>query len=1584
MKITMKKSFAVIMALVMCVSVLFGMNLSVFAADTNTVNYVYDGTKVYNWGTRETEATFLSPMAIEFYSDNNVSLDALLALSGSSTESGVPSSALYKELNELMKDNHDYITSYDATKNLFKYTDCQNGGGKISSFYSGKEIGPSWDSAWNREHVWPNSKGDAAGNGENDLMMLRPTSTSENSSRGNKAYGTATTTQYYNPNDEGNGAYDLRGDVARIILYQYVRWECTNTGSEYNSNSIFGSNGVIESKDVLLDWIEADPVDTWELGRNDAAESILGTRNVFVDYPELAFDLFNESVPTGYTTPSAGVSVEGTTGTGGSGNTGDSGSDTPIVAGEEVLFELGTDGDASHKDGSSKTSYTETVDGYTLNITDGTNFYTGALDAKGNSAIKMGTSSKAGSFSLTVPDNVIKVIFNVAGYKSKTVTVSVNGASHSITTTSDNGAYTAIEVDTTSTKNITFATSTGYRCMINSITYVFAGSSDDDTVEDNKTFVDTGDVIVSGSEDAFPENTTINVNELAEGDDGFETATTALADIASKFIAYDITPSATLNEGATITLTLGIPDEYNADNVCIIHIPDDGVINPDEDILSSSIDKIAKTVSAEVSHFSTYAVADTTPAADDSNQGGSATTEPTTIVFELGDNGSESHNDGSSKTSYTETVDGYTLNLTSGTKFYTGARDAKGNSAIKLGTSSAAGSFSLTAPDDVTKVIFYVAQYKSNTTKIKVNSTSHTITTASNNGAYTAIEVDTSTTKTITFTTVSGGYRCMIDKIEYVIPGSSGGDTPETPSYTITAESNNTNYGTVELSGNVITAKAKAGYTLADGDAAYTVTSGTATVVRNDNTFIVTVTSDATITINFVALPVYTVQFSENGVLAEPMTKYVGGQITLPAHTSDVPDGYEFKAWAEQENETDTSKWLFEGNKYTVNGDATLYAQYSEVSNVPTSTATITFDNVSKRTSYSTAQQIWYENGVTVTNDKGSSTSNVNEAVNPVRFYANSNVTIACKDMTELVITADSSEYAKAWKDTIDAGNYPDVKLISVSGSKVTIEFNNAIDTFVVTKLKAQSRVASMTITKLDTGSVANEYTVTYIENGTETGSSTIEEGTVIPLPNDTATPSNKNFVGWATTENATSGILAAGATYTVNADITFYAQYTDKIVESADHSFVKITENLNDWSGTYLIVYEEGNKAFNGALSTLKTANGTDVNITNSKINATDETLAATFTIEAVENGYAIKSASGYYIGRKSSNTDSNDLLFNKTTKYVNSISMVDGVVNIVSGNTYLRWNDGSSFFRYYKSGTYTSQKPIALYKLDVGEIDGAQVTVGADLSVKYYVDVVNAENTDVADLSMRFTIGTDAPITVNAVKEGSQFTFTFPGLAPQRMGDIIKAELLLNGGVIDTKDNYSIRQNVLNLINANPENEELKQFVSDMLYYGAAAQTYTGYKKNELVTADLEDVLNEPLDEPLTEAYNKLNLTVPTGDVRFKSATIWFDAVNKLIVKVNNPNSNDIKVYVTREGDERKELYYDATVGGYMTDEIKVTDFHTTYTFQVCDASDNVLQTLTYSVNSYAYSKQNSTNPAMAELALALFRLGQSAENL
>ncbi len=285
----MKRGIALLLALVICISFLPAIDVDAAS-----------GSYIYNWGEREEVATSLSQNAEDFYEKYNTSYSQLSSYLGGSGKNDAPSSALYNELKTLMANAHTHITDYAETRDLYKYTDCENGGGRISSFYSGDPIGPSWDGGdtWNREHTWPNSKG-LGGDDENDIMMLRPTAKSENGSRGNKAYGKSS--GYYNPNGESNGTHDVRGDVARIFLYVYVRWGNVNGNGTYTA---WGSSGVIESVAVLLEWMAADPVDTWELGRNDSVESITGTRNVFIDYPELAFLLFGAEIPENMVTPS--------------------------------------------------------------------------------------------------------------------------------------------------------------------------------------------------------------------------------------------------------------------------------------------------------------------------------------------------------------------------------------------------------------------------------------------------------------------------------------------------------------------------------------------------------------------------------------------------------------------------------------------------------------------------------------------------------------------------------------------------------------------------------------------------------------------------------------------------------------------------------------------------------------------------------------------------------------------------------------------------------------------------------------------------------------------------------------------------------------------------------------------------------------------------------------------------------------------------------------------------------------------------------------------------------------------------------
>ncbi|MBQ2740521.1 MAG: hypothetical protein IJF39_02740 [Clostridia bacterium] len=214
-----------------------------------------------------------------------------------------------------------------------------------------------------------------------------------------------------------------------------------------------------------------------------------------------------------------------------------------------------------------------------------------------------------------------------------------------------------------------------------------------------------------------------------------------------------------------------------------------------------------------------------------------------------------------------------------------------------------------------------------------------------------------------------------------------------------------------------------------------------------------------------------------------------------------------------------------------------------------------------------------------------------------------------------------------------------------------------------------------------------------------------VAEGYTCELPS-AVDYNDYTFAGWAaaTLDEVTTTaptLYKAGDEYTMGAaDTTLYAVYSYSAGGSGN--FEKVTSEQVDWSGTYLIVYEGGNVAFNGGLTSLDAAgNYITIEISNNSIVANDTTKAATFEIAKSGDMYTIKSKSGYYIGRNSS---SNGLETSTSQQYTNSISMTNGAPTITGeGGIALKYYNGSGArFRYYAS----NQKAITLYKLNAATV--------------------------------------------------------------------------------------------------------------------------------------------------------------------------------------------------------------------------------------------------------------------------------------
>ncbi|MBR5455787.1 MAG: chitobiase/beta-hexosaminidase C-terminal domain-containing protein [Bacteroidaceae bacterium] len=152
-------------------------------------------------------------------------------------------------------------------------------------------------------------------------------------------------------------------------------------------------------------------------------------------------------------------------------------------------------------------------------------------------------------------------------------------------------------------------------------------------------------------------------------------------------------------------------------------------------------------------------------------------------------------------------------------------------------------------------------------------------------------------------------------------------------------------------------------------------------------------------------------------------------------------------------------------------------------------------------------------------------------------------------------------------------------------------------------------------------------------------------------------------------------------------------ATYTLFVVEETTGYYIKVVSAPADWSGKYLIVYEEGTDAyvFNGK----DEANGYVSAVTDGDvIKANSEIDAVAVTIATMEGGYSVKTADGYIYGT----SNSNKLNTNASEPQLNTIEFTADGVNIEAGR-YLRFNSakGDMRFRYYN---LTYGESVQLYK--------------------------------------------------------------------------------------------------------------------------------------------------------------------------------------------------------------------------------------------------------------------------------------------
>ena len=548
-------------------------------------------------------------------------------------------------------------------------------------------------------------------------------------------------------------------------------------------------------------------------------------------------------------------------------------------------------------------------------------------------------------------------------------------------------------------------------------------------------------------------------------------------------------------------------------------------------------------------------------------------------------------------------------------------------------------------------------------------------------------------------------------------------------SYTVTATSNNTSYGTVSVSGNTITASPKAGY-YASG---YTVTSGTATVTQNGNTFTVTPSSDCTIRINFAAKTQVTLTYKANGTTVKTSTVYADEATTLPT-TATAYDGYTFVGWSLNTVSDTTTKptYYAPGASYTPTASKTFYAVYTRVENgtgavtynlltsapsdwagdyvitygsspsyvmtaVTPSSNGAQIESTSNRTDYSST-------GMSLSN---SALSNVADKYVFTVAATGSYYTIQAKT-TGTYLGMDSSSYLSGYTTysssycrwTPGYGSNASTAKNVASGSYPYLGFSSSSNYFwsassatssTSTNVRWWKASQSGTVYYSTTITEQTEpdpvyYTVTFNSNGgSSVASQTVLEGSTATRPAD-PTKSGYTFAGWYKDSSLTTAYNFSTA---VTANITLYAKWTENAAEPTDDNVFTLTNTLID--GQRVVIYHpDRGYAISNVVSSSNSSRLTGQTVTVSNGTITNPADAVIWTVQAASNGFYLVDASG----NKLSNKNGSGLLLNSTNTiwkvvtastsncvYVRDVSNSKEIESTGSSNTYSVYTYSSSY---------------------------------------------------------------------------------------------------------------------------------------------------------------------------------------------------------------------------------------------------------------------------------------------------------------
>lgn len=289
---------------------------------------------------------------------------------------------------------------------------------------------------------------------------------------------------------------------------------------------------------------------------------------------------------------------------------------------------------------------------------------------------------------------------------------------------------------------------------------------------------------------------------------------------------------------------------------------------------------------------------------------------------------------------------------------------------------------------------------------------------------------------------------------------------------------------------------------------------------------------------------------------------------------------------------------------------------------------------------------------------------------------------------------------------------------------------------------------------------------------------------------------------------------------------------------------------------------------------------------------------------------------------------------------------------------------------------------------------LNSASLSLTDSLCVKYKVKKTTLDCPVYSDPYVVFVMNNRQTVVTDYTEEEDYYVFSFANIAPHLMNDTIEATLHLNilgEAYSGNTQNYSVSTycyRTLSTYSAD-EHAELRTLLVDLLNYGAASQTYVGYKTNDLVNANLTDAQRAwgtASDRTLT-THKDVNYVV-RDDATVSYTGVGLSLRDSIAIrfKINAQDVTGLSARVISTLGVRNipASQFEETTGGYYIyfDYLTAAQIGEAVYVTIYDGETPVSNTFSYSVESYAYSKQNDADEKLSALVLAMVRYGDAAK--